>query len=54
MNRGWVPFSHKKAILRTKGQIENEVDLIGVIRLTEPRPVFTPKNKADVRVWFTR
>ncbi|KAF6197481.1 hypothetical protein GE061_020164 [Apolygus lucorum] len=54
VNRGWVPFPKKKPSTRPEGQINGEVELEGVVRLTEPRPQFGPANKLDVGVWFHR
>ncbi|KAJ8957084.1 hypothetical protein NQ318_007297 [Aromia moschata] len=45
VNRGWVPAKHKDQKTRQKGQIEGLVDIIGIVRLHENRPTFTPKTK---------
>uniref|UniRef100_A0A0K8SFG3 SURF1-like protein n=3 Tax=Lygus hesperus TaxID=30085 RepID=A0A0K8SFG3_LYGHE len=54
VNRGWVPFPKKKPSTRPDGQISGEVELEGIVRLTEPRPQFGPANKTDVGIWFHR
>ncbi|KAL1117464.1 hypothetical protein AAG570_004789 [Ranatra chinensis] len=54
VNRGWVPFSQKNPKTRLKGQVEGTVELLGVVRHTEPRAPFLPLNKPDVGVWFSR
>lgn len=54
VNRGWVPAKYKDPKTRRKGQIEGEVDVIGVIRLHENRPNFMPANKEGSNAWFYR
>lgn len=54
VNRGWVPFPQKNPKKREEGQIKGEVELTGVIRISEAPPSFGPVNKEDVRIWFTR
>lgn len=36
------------------GQIEGEVDVIGLVRLHENRPQFMPANKVEGNSWFYR
>ena len=43
VNRGWVPWRNMKPCTRMEGQIEGEVELIGVIRKNETRPPFGAK-----------
>lgn len=43
VNRGWVPWRNMKPCTRKEGQIEGEVELIGVIRKNETRPPFGTK-----------
>ncbi|PSN35363.1 Surfeit locus protein 1 [Blattella germanica] len=52
INRGWVPAKNKDPNTRTSGQIEGEVNMIGVVRLDEKRAPFVPKNKP--KSWFYR
>ncbi|XP_014247599.1 surfeit locus protein 1 [Cimex lectularius] len=54
VNRGWVPYSLKNPEKRKAGQIQEEVTLEGVLRVSEPPPSYMPLNKMDVRVWFAR
>ncbi|KAJ8877842.1 hypothetical protein PR048_022301 [Dryococelus australis] len=44
VNRGWVPSRLKSPELRQAGQVEGEVELVGIVRLNESRPPFLPKN----------
>ncbi|XP_069670811.1 surfeit locus protein 1 [Periplaneta americana] len=52
VNRGWVPTNRKNPNTRKAGQIEGEVEIVGVVRLDEKRAPFTPKNQPDA--WFYR
>ncbi|KAJ9580646.1 hypothetical protein L9F63_024181 [Diploptera punctata] len=52
INRGWVPAKNTDPETRKSGQIEGEVDMIGVVRLDEKRAPFMPKNKKNA--WFYR
>lgn len=52
INRGWVPTKQKDPKTRQKGQIEEEVDLIGIVRLHENRPPFIPNNTENN--WYYR
>ncbi|RZC37250.1 surfeit locus protein 1, partial [Asbolus verrucosus] len=45
--KGWVPAKCKNPSTREKGQQKGEVDVIGVVRLHENRPNFSPKNQAE-------
>ena len=54
MNRGWVPKSQISPGSRPQGQIPGQVDLVGVVRLTEVREQFTPKNKTETNRWQFR
>lgn len=35
-------------------QVEDEVDVVGVVRLTEPRKPFVPNNDVEKNNWFYR
>lgn len=54
MNRGWVPMKNKDPASRIAGQVVGEIELEGVVRLTESRPQFVTKNVADSRFWSYR
>ncbi|KAJ8981462.1 hypothetical protein NQ317_000138 [Molorchus minor] len=45
VSRGWVPAKNRESKTRQNGQVEGPVDVIGIVRLHENRPSFTPKNK---------
>ncbi|GCC19094.1 hypothetical protein chiPu_0018208, partial [Chiloscyllium punctatum] len=54
VNRGFVPRMRLKPETRAKGQITDEVEIIGVIRLTERRRPFTPQNDVERNCWYYR
>lgn len=54
VNRGWVSMKNKDPTSRASGQVVGEIELEGVIRLTEPRPQFVSKNVSDSRFWSYR
>ncbi|XP_048414575.1 surfeit locus protein 1 isoform X3 [Stegostoma tigrinum] len=54
VNRGFVPRTRLKPETRTKGQITDEVEIVGVIRLTESRRPFTPQNDVERNCWYYR
>jgi len=54
VNRGWVPMKNKNPTSRISGQVAGEIELEGVVRLTESRPQFVTKNVADSRFWAYR
>ncbi|GJQ71135.1 Surf1 [Trypoxylus dichotomus] len=54
VNRGWVPAKNKDPKTRQQGQIQGQVDVIGVVRLHENRPNFMPKNREGSSIWYYR
>jgi surfeit locus 1 family protein len=54
VNRGWIPREKKDPQTRSQGQVQGMVDLIGIVRLTEPRPPFGSKNDPRKDVWSNR
>lgn len=48
VNRGWVSRQHLKPESRPQGQVRGTVELMGVVRLPEPRPQFSPSHKTDI------
>uniref|UniRef100_A0A2H8TTH0 SURF1-like protein n=2 Tax=Melanaphis sacchari TaxID=742174 RepID=A0A2H8TTH0_9HEMI len=54
VNRGWVSMKNKNPASRVSGQVAGEIELEGVVRLTESRPQFVTKNVADSRFWAYR
>ncbi|XP_026907550.1 surfeit locus protein 1 isoform X1 [Acinonyx jubatus] len=54
VNRGFVPRKKVNPDTRPKGQIEGEVDLVGMVRLTETRKPFVPENNPERNHWHYR
>ncbi|XP_036185101.1 surfeit locus protein 1 isoform X2 [Myotis myotis] len=54
VNRGFVPRKKLNPDTRKKGQIEGEVDLVGMVRLTETRKPFVPENNPERNHWYYR
>ncbi|XP_074968793.1 surfeit locus protein 1 [Phalacrocorax aristotelis] len=54
VNRGFVPKKKLKPETRLKGQIEDEIDLTGVVRLSETRKPFVPENNIEKNRWHYR
>ncbi|XP_049751114.1 surfeit locus protein 1 [Elephas maximus indicus] len=54
VNRGFVPRSKVNPDTRQKGQTEEEVDLVGIVRLTETRKLFVPENNPEKNHWHYR
>uniref|UniRef100_A0A9L0TNZ5 SURF1-like protein n=1 Tax=Equus caballus TaxID=9796 RepID=A0A9L0TNZ5_HORSE len=54
VNRGFVPRKKVNPETRQKGQIEGEVDLVGMVRLTETRKPFVPENNPERNHWHYR
>ncbi|XP_013161923.1 PREDICTED: surfeit locus protein 1 [Papilio xuthus] len=54
VNRGWIPKSLRPKDKRQSSMVEGEVELTGVVRLTENRRPFMPKNHPEKGSWFYR
>ncbi|XP_018517948.1 surfeit locus protein 1 [Lates calcarifer] len=54
VNRGYVPRQKIRPETRMKGQVEGEVEVVGVVRLTEPRKPFVPHNDVERNRWHYR
>ncbi|XP_025917984.1 surfeit locus protein 1 isoform X2 [Apteryx rowi] len=54
VNRGFVPKKKLKPETRLKGQIEDEIDVIGVVRMSETRKPFVPENNIEKNRWHYR
>lgn len=54
VNRGWVPHKQRDPKTRATGQIAKEVDVIGIVRTHETRPVFMPANTKDSNCFLYR
>lgn len=48
VNRGWVSRQHLKPESRPEGQVQGSVEILGVVRLPEPRPQFSPDHKSEI------
>lgn len=42
----------RNPITRPMGQVDGEVDVIGIVCLNEVRPPFSPKNQVENNQWF--
>jgi surfeit locus 1 family protein len=54
VNRGFVPEDRREAATRVPGQIEGEVRVTGLLRLTEPGGAFLRSNQAAQERWYSR
>lgn len=54
VNRGYVPKRRIRPETRMKGQVEEEIEVVGVVRLTEPRKPFVPPNDVQRNSWHYR
>ncbi|XP_071987666.1 surfeit locus protein 1 isoform X3 [Engystomops pustulosus] len=54
VNRGFVPNKKLSPQTRSEGQIEGDLDLVGIVRLTENRQQFSPENDVQKNVWYYR
>ncbi|XP_076868004.1 surfeit locus protein 1 [Brachyhypopomus gauderio] len=54
VNRGYVPRNKIRPETRMKGQVKEEVDLVGIVRLTEQRKPFVPHNDTEANRWHYR
>ena len=52
--RGWVPRTKGETSARQEGQIEGEICVSGVLRLTETTSSLTPPNDVKAARWFSR
>ncbi|XP_069365140.1 protein phosphatase 1 regulatory subunit 12A-like isoform X3 [Maniola hyperantus] len=54
VNRGWIPQSMRPKEKRQPSLITGEVELTGILRLTEARSPFMPKNNPEKGSWLYR
>ncbi|KAF7241108.1 Surfeit locus protein 1 [Varanus komodoensis] len=54
VNRGFVSRKKVKPETRLKGQIQEEIELTGVVRLSETRAPFVPENNVEMNRWHYR
>ena len=53
MNRGHVPYFNYSPLKRQSAQIDEECELVGLLRSNEITNAFTPKNKPPLE-WHNR
>jgi surfeit locus 1 family protein len=53
VNRGHVPFTHVKPSTRQAGQVEGEVEIVGLLRCDDKQTSFTPPN-IEPFTWYWR
>lgn len=51
INRGWVPKNFIDPNSRLEGQIKDSIEIIGVVRKTESRPQFAPKQSGRILMY---
>lgn len=51
VNRGWVSRAQLKPDTRPQGQVKGLVKLMGVVRLPEPRPQFSPSHQSEMYLY---
>ncbi|XP_006624467.1 surfeit locus protein 1 [Apis dorsata] len=54
VNRGWIPKSFKHSSKKEENQIKGETEIIGILRISERRPPFVPKNRPYNNMWYYR
>ncbi|XP_018417568.1 PREDICTED: surfeit locus protein 1 [Nanorana parkeri] len=54
VNRGFVSKKKINPETRIKGQVEGEVDLVGIVRHSENRQPFVPENDPERNRWYYR
>lgn len=54
VNRGWVPTKYKDPQRRKEEHTDDIVEITGIVRLPESRPLFVPNNVPEKGFWFYR
>jgi surfeit locus 1 family protein len=54
VDRGFVPDALRDPLRRAKGQAAGDIELTGVLRLSERPGTFTPAPDPKTRLWFVR
>jgi surfeit locus 1 family protein len=54
VNRGFVPGSRKDPVTRQEGQVSGPVEVVGLLRLTEPGGAFLRANDPGRDRWYSR
>lgn len=48
INRGWVPKNFVNPNSRPEGQIAGSIEIVAVVRKSETRPQFGPKQSGEI------
>lgn len=54
INRGFVPPDRKSAESRVAGQLSGPVEIVGLLRVTEPKGRFLRPNRPEQGRWYSR
>jgi surfeit locus 1 family protein len=54
VDRGFVPDALRDPMRRVQGQLEGEVSLMGILRLSQQPGAFTPRPDSATRLWFVK
>jgi surfeit locus 1 family protein len=54
INRGYVPQDIKDPATRRAGELEGEVEIVGLVRAPETPGTFTPANDPAKNIWYWR
>jgi len=54
IDRGFVPSRLKDPSSRAEGQVENEANVTGIVRMPDAQGPFTPDNEPEANQWFWR
>ena len=54
VNRGFVPHTKYKVETRKEAQIEDEIEITGLLRRTDKGNIFSPKNRPEIDEWYLR
>lgn len=54
VNRGYVPLDLKEPGTRAKGQVLDDVQIVGLVRLPRKPGAFTPANDVEKNIWYWR
>lgn len=54
INRGFVPPDRRNPVSRSEGQLQGEVSVTGLLRLTEPGGAFLRSNNPAAGNWYSR
>ncbi len=54
VNRGFVPYTHYSPMRRAHAQINDEIEIVGLLRGNEIKNTFTPVNNPNNNEWHYR